>query len=310
MNCVNSQWMNEQLSSRLCFLVHICPSSALRPALLQFSLLSVQNQAPCWFCSCFADCDGGCCCSSSHVQISNKCFALALCCVLSRLVSAPSDLSVLPPHQWLCCRHWLAFALTNHAPPKHSPSNPPPLPPHFPLLKIMTGCCDDDFLLCCAALPLPACSAPGTLPCPCPVPIGDCPPSHAPSVTDCASGNGVVHQNLGLLLTGTTSARNVSTRSRGRRFPWATTPPSRKRKCWSCLVRVCRVLLCRRPSRASRQRAAGLCAFLFVPVVAVLHVFFLYVVQVVDWVFPDVHFRSINKEQFEKKKNDTLDPEL
>lgn len=160
-------------------------------------------------------------------------FASALCCVLSRPVSAPSDLSVLPPPPWLCCQHWLAFALTNHA---HLQTlSPPPLLPLSPL-KIMPGCCDDDFLLCCAAPPLPACSARGTSPCPCPVPIGDCPPSRAPSVTDCALGNGVVHQNLGLLLTGITSARNVSTRSRGRRFPWAMTPPSRKRKCPSCSV--------------------------------------------------------------------------
>lgn len=51
------------------FFVHICSTSTWRPLLLQFSLLPVQNRAPCWFRSCFADCDGGCCCSSSHVQI-------------------------------------------------------------------------------------------------------------------------------------------------------------------------------------------------------------------------------------------------
>lgn len=55
-------------------------------------------------------------------------------------------------------------------------------------------------------------------------------PSHALSVFDCAVGNGVVHQNLGLLLTGTTSARSVSTRYRERRFPWVTTPRSHRRK--------------------------------------------------------------------------------
>lgn len=166
-------------------------------------------------------------------------FASALCCVLSCPVSAPSDLSVLPLSPSMVVLSTLAcFCLDQPCTPRNTlPSLPPhlSLPPLSPL-KIMPGCCDDDFLLCCAALPLPACPARGTSPCPCPVPIGDCPPSCAPSVTDCALGNGVVHQNLGLLLTGTTSARNVSTRSRGRRFPWATTPPSHKREFLSCSV--------------------------------------------------------------------------
>lgn len=50
------------------------------------------------------------------------------------------------------------------------------------------------------------------------------------SVVDCAVGNGEAHRHLGLLLTGTTSARSVSTRSKGKAFLWAMTPRSHKRK--------------------------------------------------------------------------------
>lgn len=171
-------------------------------------------------------------------KISNKCFCLGslLCVVLScfrsiRLVPPTSTLP--PPHLWLCCQHWLAFALTNHAHLGTSlpfPIYPPPLLPFSPSQKsclavaMTTSCCAvlrSHFLLAPLVAPHP---------CPCPVTIGDCPPARAPSVTDRALGNGVVHQNLGLLLTGTTSVRNVSTRSRGRRFPWVTIPPSHKRE--------------------------------------------------------------------------------
>lgn len=236
--------MNERLSRRLCFLVHICSASTLRCALLQFSLLPVQPELLVDSAPALPTVMVFAVAHPLMSKFSNKCFCLGslLCVVLScfrsiRLVRPPS----LPPHLWLCCQHWLAFALTDHAhlgtlslPASLPRPSHPPLSP----LKIMPGCCDDDFLLCCAALPLPACPARGTSPRPCPVPIGDCRPSRAPSVTDCALGNGVVHQNLGLLLTGTTSARNVSTRSRGRRFPWATTPPSHKREFLSCSVAV------------------------------------------------------------------------
>lgn len=86
-------------------------------------------------------------------KFSNKCFCLgSLLCVVSSCFRSITCLSSLPPHRWLCCQHWLAFALTNHAPPNTLPpilpsSSPPP---PFTPLKIMPGCCDDDFLLCCA----------------------------------------------------------------------------------------------------------------------------------------------------------------
>lgn len=50
------------------------------------------------------------------------------------------------------------------------------------------------------------------------------------SVIGCADGERVVHQNMGFLLTGTTSVRSVSTKSRVRVFPWEMTPPSLRRK--------------------------------------------------------------------------------
>lgn len=57
-------------------------------------------------------------------------------------------------------------------------------------------------------------------------------PARALSMVDCALGNGVVHQNLGFLLTGTTSARSVSTRSRERLFPWVMIPHNHRREYW------------------------------------------------------------------------------
>lgn len=164
-------------------------------------------------------------------RFSNKCFALALCCVLSWMFVLSCFRSiwlVRLPFQWLWCQHWLAFALTNHAPPNTSPRPPP--------LKIMTGCCDDDFLLCCASTSCLLRLWHPTLPMSC---TNWWLPSRALSMTDCALGNGVVHQNLGFLLTGTTFARNVSTRSKGRPFPWATTPPSPKREYRSISRTVC-----------------------------------------------------------------------
>lgn len=129
---------------------------------------------------------------------------------------------VCPPFQWLWYQHWLAFALTNHAPPNPSPISSP--------LKFMAGCYDDDFLLSCAPTSCTSCLLRlwhRALPMSCTIWWL---PSHALSVIDCAVGNGVVHQNLGLLLTGTTTVRSVSTRSRERPFLWAMTPPSHRRE--------------------------------------------------------------------------------
>lgn len=42
--------------------------------------------------------------------------------------------------------------------------------------------------------------------------------------------NGVVHQNMGFLLTGITSVRSVSTKSKARVSPWGMTPPSLRRE--------------------------------------------------------------------------------
>lgn len=164
MNRVNAA--AEQLSVLPCsYLFIVCIMSCAATS-CSSSLLKLSSR---WFCSCSANCDGGCCCSSSHVQISNKCFALALCCVLSWMFVSSCSWSiwlVCLPFQWLWCQHWLAFALTNHAPPNPSPH---PHPSKSWLAVAMTTSC-------CPALPLPACSACGTLPCPCPVPNGDCPP--------------------------------------------------------------------------------------------------------------------------------------
>lgn len=82
------------------------------------------------------------------------------------------------------------------------------------------------------------------LPCPLPPPV--CPPPglscpalpcpdwrlllRALSVIGCADGERVVHQNMGFLLTGTTSVRSVSTKSRAKVFPWEMIPPSPRRK--------------------------------------------------------------------------------
>lgn len=65
-------------------------------------------------------------------KFSNKCFCLgSLLCVVSSCFRSITCLSSLPPHRWLCCQHWLAFALTNHAPPNTLPPIPAP-PPQSP----------------------------------------------------------------------------------------------------------------------------------------------------------------------------------
>lgn len=212
MNCTND-WTAEQLSVAPCS-SFICSLSALCPVIqpLQFPCSKFSFS---WFCSCAANCDGVCCCSSTHVQVSNQWFASTLCFVLFWTFVLSSTWSmwlVCLPFQWLWRQHWFPFALTNHAPSKPSltftPHNhdwllrwrlPAVLRFHFLLAAIM---------------------APYLAPC----------PARALSMVDCALGNGVVHQNLGFLLTGTTSARSVSTRSRERPFPWVTTPHNHRRE--------------------------------------------------------------------------------
>lgn len=104
----------------VCGSLFIRSLSALCPVIQPFQF-PCSKLSFCWFCSCAANCDCVCCCPSTHVQISNQCFASALCCVLSWMFVSSSTLSiwlVCLPFQWLWCQHWLAFALTNHAPSK------------------------------------------------------------------------------------------------------------------------------------------------------------------------------------------------
>lgn len=150
-------------------------------------------------------------------RFSAMCFPGCLSC----LPPGPYDTSVLPmvvifPLACVClAQPWISKTITTDS----------LTPQNSSLAVAMTTSC-------CPVLLLPACPACGTLPCPFPVPMGDCPPACCLWLT-VLWGNGVVHQNLGLLLTGTTSARSVSTRSRERRFPWVTTPPSHRRKYYS-----------------------------------------------------------------------------
>ena len=224
MSCLND-WTAEQLCVPNCsYLFSVCiivpcshlpapvPSSRLdsaAPALLAVTVLVVVAHP-------------------LMSKIANLCFASALCCVLSRLVPAPFDPPSVLPFHWLWCQHWLAFALNNHALPKNL------IPPNFTLTPSKSWLAVAMTTSCC-----PACAAPTScllrlwhpaLPMSC---TNWWLPPRTLSVIDCAAGNGVVHQNLGLLLTGTTSARSVSTRSRERRFPWATTPPSHRREYYS-----------------------------------------------------------------------------
>lgn len=118
--------------------------------------------------------------------------------------------------------HWLAFVWSNHAPP--NPTYPSPLSlPSW----IMIGCSDDDTCPACSApllspVCLRACSHPVM-----PWLVAASVPSLWLAVL---LGNGVVHQNLGFLLAGTTSVRSASTKSRGTTCPWETTPPSLRRE--------------------------------------------------------------------------------
>lgn len=103
-------------------------------------------------------------------------------------------------------------------------SAPKPLPAQNPCSKIL----HHDWLLWrqpCPALPLwPVCPA-----LPCPALIGG-----YLLVTSLwlavVLAHGVVHQNMGFLLTGITSVRSVSMRSRVRVCPWEMTHPNLKRK--------------------------------------------------------------------------------
>lgn len=151
----------------------------------------------------------------------------ALCCCLgcfvsscSRSVSLVSPCPLLPMAvvSTLAC----FFALTNHAPPNPFTLILPPSP-----LKSMTGCVRCRPSHCPALVPACSCFWHPALPVSCPAWRL---PSRALSVVDCAVGNGVVHQNLGFSLTGTTSVRSASTRSRERLFPWAMIPHSLRRE--------------------------------------------------------------------------------
>lgn len=69
-----------------------------------------------------------------------------------------------------CCRHWLATAFM-HLKTLLIPLIPSPLKKSWLAVAMTTPCCPALLLPA-----LPSCSACGTLPCPCPVPFGDCPP--------------------------------------------------------------------------------------------------------------------------------------
>lgn len=162
--------MNEQLSGCLWLLVHcsfvhclwLCP--VIQPLQFPRSKFSFS-----WFCSCAANCDGVCCCSSTHVQISNQCFASTLCFMLFWMFVLSSTLSiwlVCLPFRWLWRHHWFTFALTNHAPSKSIPLTFTPHN-HGWLLRWRPAVLRFRFLLAPIVAPYLA---------PCPVPIGDCLP--------------------------------------------------------------------------------------------------------------------------------------
>lgn len=161
MNCL-SEWTAEQLSVLTCsYLFSVCIMSCAATSCSSFSsCLAPVNSAPALLAVRLVV-------VAYPLQIANLCFASALCCVLSWMFVSSCSWSiwlVCPPFQWLWHQHWLAFALTNHAPPNSTPH-----PSKSWLAVAMTT-------FCCPALLLPACSACGTLPCPCPLPIGDCTP--------------------------------------------------------------------------------------------------------------------------------------
>lgn len=123
------------------------------------------------------------------------------------------------------------FGVTNHPlrnlrakikTPAHA--NPPAPPP----LCTAIGCCllATTHPVLCLILCVCAPSPPGLS---CPALIGGC--FLVPSLwLAVLMANGVVHQNMGFLLTGTTSVRSVSTKSKARTSPWGTTPPSLRRE--------------------------------------------------------------------------------
>lgn len=134
------------------------------------SVSLLRSLASSWFCSCTANCDGVCCCSSTHVQISNQCFASTLCFVLFWMFVLSSTLSiwlVCLPFQWLWRQHWFTFALTNHAPSKSIPLTFTPHNHDWLLRWRLPAVLRFHFLL--AAIVAPSLA-------PCPVPIGDCLP--------------------------------------------------------------------------------------------------------------------------------------
>lgn len=165
--------MNEQLSSCLCLLVHICSVSVLCPVLplpapVPFSRLAPVDSAPALLAVMVLV-------VVAHPLMSKLLICAlpwlsAVCCLgcSSRLVPGPFDLSVFPSDGCDINIGLLLPWTTMHF-QTHPPHLLHPHPSKSWLAVAMTTSC-------CPALPLPACSACGTLPCPCPVPIGDCPP--------------------------------------------------------------------------------------------------------------------------------------
>ena len=163
MNCVN-EWPAEQLSVPPCLYLFIvcnmcCAATSCSNSLLKLSPRRLR--------SCSANYDGGCCCSSSHVQILISALPRlsAVCCPGCCLVFFLVELPCLSSPQLPVMSTLACFCLDKPCTSKSIPS---------PSLKIMIGCCDDDFLLSCASTSCLLRLWHPTLPCP--VPIGDCPP--------------------------------------------------------------------------------------------------------------------------------------
>jgi len=201
--------LNEQLSSCLCFIFVQC---YMYDVLCSNSLLKF---------SCLASVDS----ALMLVAVARPLMFKLLICTLPRL-SAACCLGCLSCSVRPVCPLF-HFGLLLPSPTMHLQTHPP-----FPHLSkswlavaMTTPCCPALLLPA-----LPACFACGTLPCPCPVPFGDWPSMRCLWLT-VLWGNGVVHQNLGLLLTGTTTVRSASTRSRGKAYPWVMTLPSHRREC-------------------------------------------------------------------------------
>lgn len=185
----------------------------------------------CWLCSCSVSCDG--CVVAAHPLMSKLLICAlprlsAVCCLgcLSCLVLFLVHMTCLSSFSPNDCDIFIGLLLpwttTMHL-QTHPPSFPHPLKSWLAVAVTtsLLSCVRPSCTSCLLRLWHPA------LPVSCTIWWL---PSRALSVIDCAVGNGVVHQNLGFLLTGTTTAKSVSTRSRERPFPWVTTPPSHRRE--------------------------------------------------------------------------------